>query len=149
MHALSALFLFGLAATAAGQNAVQTPQRLDADDGSDDILFIVKLQAKELKMEVVPSTNVEFPGTHRRTTVWLTERQNLPDKLQPGVTYRDIGMTLRISSRFENIEQIVREALGEVPSEASSAAQPISKVGSDTVVARRARRPARRIARRS
>ena len=48
-----------------------------------------------------------------------------PDKLEPGVTYRDIGMTLRISSRFENIDQIVREALGEppVPSTTSQAPQ--------------------------
>ena len=66
-------------------------------------------------MDIVPSPNVEFPGTHRRTTLWLTERKNLPEKLEPGVTYRDIGITLRISSRFENIDEIVREALGEAP----------------------------------
>lgn len=95
---------------AAGQ---QQPSPVDADDGRDDLIFTVRLTAKELKMEIVPSPTVVFPGTHRRTTLWLTERQNLPDKIEPGVTYRDIGITLRISSRFENIDQIVREALGE------------------------------------
>lgn len=94
---------------------------IDADNGRDDILFVVKLTAKELKMDVVPNTSVEFPGTKRRTTAWLTQRSNLPEKLEPGVTYRDIGMTLRISSRFENIDEIVREALGEPP-----AGQPVS-----------------------
>jgi hypothetical protein len=31
------------------------------------------------------------------------------------VTYRDIGITLRITSVFADIERIVAEALGEVP----------------------------------
>ena len=91
-----------------------SPSPIDKDDGKDDLLFVVKLTAKELKFDVVPSTNVEFPGTKKRSTFWLTERTNLPEKLEPGVTYRNIGITLRISSRFEDIEQIVREAFGEV-----------------------------------
>jgi len=35
--------------------------------------------------------------------------------VQPGVTYRDIGIRLTITSIFADIERIVAEALGEVP----------------------------------
>ena len=103
-----------LAAAASAQQPVPANTPIAQDDGKDDIFFVVKLTAKELKMDVVPDSKVEFPGTHARATVWFTDRKNLPETLQPGMTYRDIGMTLRISSRFENIEEIVREALGEV-----------------------------------
>src|SRR6476620_441062 len=99
------------ACAAFAQQPTPTPATPIDQDMGDDIFFVVKLTAKELKMDVVPNTQVEFPGTQRRTTAWLTERSNLPDKLEPGVTYRDIGITLRISSRFENIDEIVREAL--------------------------------------
>ena len=67
---------------------------IDTDDGKDDILLLVKVDAKELKMDVIPTSTVTFPGTKPRTTAWLTDRRNLPDKLEPGVTYRDIGITL-------------------------------------------------------
>jgi hypothetical protein len=132
---LGPLFVLSAAAAFAQQpapTASATP--IGADDGRDDILFVVKLTAKELKMDAAPSTNVEFPGTKRRTTAWLTERQNLPDKLEPGVTYRDIGMTLRISSRFENIDEIVREALGEPPASGLVSATAVPKVPEPVVL---------------
>ena len=55
------------------------------------------------------------PGRPERVTVWEAERENLPRPVQPGVTYRDIGITLRITSVFADIDRIVAEALGEVP----------------------------------
>lgn len=91
------------------------PDEFNSDTSKDDILILVNITAKELKFDAVPNTSVEFPGTRHRTTIWLTQRQNLPEKVEPGVTYRDIGMQLRISSRFADIERIVQEALGEVP----------------------------------
>jgi hypothetical protein len=92
----------------------------DPDAGKDEILILVNLTADSLKFDAVPNTTVEFPGTHRRTNVWVTDRQNLPDRVEPGVTYRNIGLQLRISTRFADIERIVREALGEVPPETPS-----------------------------
>jgi len=92
-----------------------TPKPAVVDDGRDDILILVHLTANELKFDAVPDPKVEFPGTHDRSTVWVTDRVNLPDKVEPGVTYRNIGINLRISSRFADIDRIVREALGEEP----------------------------------
>ncbi len=73
------------------------------------------MTARELRFEVVPNPTVEFPGQPKRETVWQAERQNLPTPVQPGVTYRDIGIRLVITSVFADIDRIVAEALGEVP----------------------------------
>ncbi len=105
---LAILAVYGLAQQPA---ASPTP----AAERGDDILILVNLTADELKFDVVREAKVEFPGTKDRSTVWITDRQNLPETLEPGVTYRNIGIQLRISSRFRDIEQIVREALGEAP----------------------------------
>lgn len=80
-----------------------------------DLAITATVTAKELLFEVVPNPTVEFPGRHKRDTVWDAERQNLPRVVEPGVTYRDIGVRLKIVSRFADIERIVAEALGEVP----------------------------------
>ena len=110
------VFILLLAALgAAAQQPTSTPNELNSDTSQDDILILVNLTAKELKFDAVPNTTVEFPGTRHRSTIWVTQRQNLPDKLEPGVTYRNIGIQLRISSRFADIERIVKEALGEIP----------------------------------
>lgn len=117
---LSVFFSFLLFLTAISASAQQpgpTPDQFDSDTSQDDVLILVNVTAKELRFDAVPNTTVEFPGKPRRTTIWLTQRQNLPEKVEPGVTYRDIGIQLRISSRFADIERIVQEALGEVPVE--------------------------------
>lgn len=82
---------------------------------SADVSITATVRARELTFEVVPNPTVEFPGRHKRDTVWEAERENLPPAVQPGVTYRDIGIRLKIVSRFSDIERIVAEALGEVP----------------------------------
>jgi hypothetical protein len=84
-------------------------------DESADILIKATVTAKELRFETVPNPTVEFPGKPRRDTVWDAERDNLPRPVEPGVTYRNIGIRLKIASRFADIERIVAEALGEVP----------------------------------
>ena len=80
-----------------------------------DLSITANVTARELKFEIVPNPVVEFPGRPRRETAWEAERTNLPRPVQPGVTYRDIGVRLKIVSVFADIERIVAEALGEVP----------------------------------
>jgi hypothetical protein len=87
----------------------------DASVESADVSITATVRARELTFEVVPNPTVEFPGRHKRDTVWEAVRENLPPAVQPGVTYRDIGIRLKIVSRFSDIERIVAEALGEVP----------------------------------
>ena len=80
-----------------------------------DLSITARVTADSLRFEKVPNTRVEFTGRPERQTVWEADRQNLPQEVRPGVTYRDIGITLRITSVFADIDRIVAEALGEVP----------------------------------
>ncbi len=90
----------------------ETPQ---VSEESADLAITATVTAKELRFDVVPNPTVEFPGNPKRDTVWDAERDNLPRPVEPGVTYRNIGIRLKIVSRFADIERIVAEALGEVP----------------------------------
>jgi hypothetical protein len=93
-----------------------TPQSSSTSTpATNDLEITANVTARELRFEVVPDPKVEFTGRPERDTVWEAERQNLPRPVQPGVTYRNIGIQLKISSRFADIDRIVAEALGEVP----------------------------------
>jgi hypothetical protein len=94
----------------AGQSQAQQPE------AEPDLSITARVTADSLRFEKVPNPRVEFTGQPRRETVWKSERENLPEQVQPGVTYRNIGITLRITSVFADIDRIVAEALGEVPS---------------------------------
>lgn len=95
---------------AAAQNTAR-----QASPDSADLAITATVTARELRFDVVPNPTVEFTGKPKRDTVWNAERQNLPRPVQPGVTYRDIGIRLTITSVFADIDRIVAEALGEVP----------------------------------
>lgn len=80
-----------------------------------DVSITGQVKARSLVFEVVPNPKVEFPGQPARDTVWEAVRENLPTPVEPGVTYRNIGIRLKITSVFRDIDRIVAEALGEVP----------------------------------
>ena len=89
--------------------------RNDPDVEAADIAIIANVTASELRFDVVPNPTVEFLDKSKNKTIWEAQRFNLPDKIEPGVTYRNIGIRLKITSRLADIERIVAEALGEVP----------------------------------
>ena len=92
-------------------------ERLPPDPSveSADIAITANVRARSLVFETVPTPTVTFPGSHTRDTVWEAKRENLPTPVEPGVTYRNIGIRLKITSVFRDIDRIVAEALGEVP----------------------------------
>ncbi|HEV2883977.1 MAG TPA: hypothetical protein VGW36_03915 [Pyrinomonadaceae bacterium] len=108
----------------------------DPDVENADIAITANVKARSLLFEVVPNPTVEFPGKPARNTIWEAKRENLPTPVEPGVTYRNIGIRLKITSVFSDIDRIVAEALGEVPmtddKPAGNAKQPstTSKAGS-------------------
>lgn len=98
------------------QNPTPTPGKetvTEADEENSDLVITANIRAKELRVEVVPTPTVKFPGNGQRQTVWEADRTNLPQTVEPGVVYRDIGIRLRIYSRFSEIQRIVLEALDE------------------------------------
>jgi hypothetical protein len=80
-----------------------------------DLAITATVTARELSFKVVPHPTVEFSGKPESQTASDAVRENLPSSVEPGVTYRNIGIRLKIVSRFADIERIVAEALGEVP----------------------------------
>lgn len=102
-----------------------------------DIAITAHVRARSLKFDAVPNATVVFSGQPDRDTVWEATRENLPTPVQPGVTYRDIGIRLKITSAFKDIDRIVAEALGEVPTETETAqiAEPSPKPAATARVA--------------
>jgi hypothetical protein len=124
---IAAAFLLSVAAHAAAQSP-QPEAKQEAQEAkpaaatqsppveeSADLSITANVTARELKFEVVPNPDVKFTGQPERKTVWEASRQNLPEQVQPGVTYRNIGIRLKIVSVFADIDRIVAEALGETP----------------------------------
>lgn len=106
------LFTTQVFAQNTNQNTSKETQT-EADEKNSDLVITATVRAKELKFEIVPTPTVKFTGNPPRQTVWEADRTNLPQTVEPGVTYRDIGIRLRIYSRFAEIQRIVIEALDE------------------------------------
>jgi hypothetical protein len=114
-----AFFLLFLSFSISAQtntNQTTTQTETEPDETNSDIVITATVKAKELKMEIVPTPKVEFPGTRERQTIWEADREDLPAQIQPGVVYKDIGVRLRIYSRFSEIQRIVIEAIDEINS---------------------------------
>jgi hypothetical protein len=83
------------------------------EEGSDaperpDIEITAEVKARELRFDEVPETEVHPPAQ--------TERKNLPEKVRPeheGITFRDIGVRLRIANELTVNEPDEWEELGE------------------------------------
>jgi len=68
-----------------------------------DIELTATVRWRELRFDEVGTPKVEFSGNPDNETVWRADRENLPMPVQPGVTYRDGGVRLVISSRFREL----------------------------------------------
>ena len=63
-----------------------------------DIALDADVKMSELYFEEVPEPEVDFRGSARRNSVWKSGRENLPDRVQEGVVYRDAEVRLRIAT---------------------------------------------------
>jgi hypothetical protein len=68
-----------------------------------DVEMGARVKAKRLRFKHVPETKVEFHGEPDIESDSGSERKNLPDEVEPGVTYRDVevrwGAGAKISRR--------------------------------------------------
>jgi len=69
-----------------------------------DIDFTAEVKARELRFGEVPDTEVRFWGNAEYDSVSDTERENLPEAVQRGVTYRNASVRLRIASELVGSE---------------------------------------------
>jgi hypothetical protein len=120
------LFFLGLAALpvsaqepAAAQDPPPAgPEQPSVDPDTADISITATVRAREVRFETKPQVKVEFFGQPERITEDRTERTNLPEEVQPGVTYRDVVVRLTIASVFADIDQAVAQILGVAPGSA-------------------------------
>ena len=71
-------------------------------DERPEVEFTARVRAEELRFREVPETRVSFRGHPERDSVSVTERENLPEEAEEGVTYRNVGVRLRIASRLSD-----------------------------------------------
>ena len=69
-----------------------------------DIEFTADVKASELRFEEVPETEVRFPGHPERESASGTDRENLPEEVEPGVTYRNPRVRLRIATALADAD---------------------------------------------
>jgi pyruvate/2-oxoglutarate dehydrogenase complex dihydrolipoamide acyltransferase (E2) component len=103
--------------------AAQEARGAVAGTGNPDIDFSASVKARELRFEEEPQTEVRFWGHPKRKSASANERQNLPEKVRQGVTYRDVRVHSRITS-----ELIATE---EEPYATTAARQKAEQVGVD------------------
>jgi hypothetical protein len=65
-----------------------------------DIEFTADVTAREMRVDEVPETEVRFRGRPERASVSGTERENLPEKVRRGVTYRNFHIRSRIATEL-------------------------------------------------
>ena len=70
------------------------------DEEIADVEVFTSVRADELRFGSVPETKVWFEGEPAERSSSRTERDNLPEEVEPGVTYRDVGVRWRARSRI-------------------------------------------------
>ena len=73
----------------------ENPERPDVEIGAS-------VSAKKLRFRRSPETEVEFSGDSDREAASGSERENLPDEVEPGVTYRDVKVRWRAAARIRD-----------------------------------------------
>ena len=68
------------------------PRRAD----QPDIELSARVTARKLRFDSVPETDVRYAGESSS----VSERENLPDQVEPGVTYRDVQVRWHSEARI-------------------------------------------------
>jgi len=66
-----------------------------------DVEIGAVVKAKSLRFERVPDVDVAFTGDEPREQVSGSERENLPDQVEPGVTYRNVRVRWRAAAKID------------------------------------------------
>jgi hypothetical protein len=70
-------------------------------DRKPDVEISASVRAKELRFERKPEVEIDIFGEPAVSGGSVTERENLPDELEPSKTYRDFSVRWRLAARLE------------------------------------------------
>jgi hypothetical protein len=68
--------------------------------GIPDIDLFTSVRAKKLRFETVPETQLRFDGEPAHDSQSKVERENLPEEVEPGVTYNDVRVRWSVQQRI-------------------------------------------------
>lgn len=71
-----------------------------SDEEVADVDVSTSVRARELRFGIVPETKVWFEGEPAQRHSSEVERENLPEEIEPGETYRDVGVRWRARGRI-------------------------------------------------
>jgi hypothetical protein len=71
-----------------------------SDEEVADVEVFTSVRADDLRFETVPETKVSFEGEPAERSSSKTKRENLPDEVEAGVTYRNIEVRWQARSRI-------------------------------------------------
>jgi hypothetical protein len=85
----------------AGEKRERRRDELQPDEVAD-VAISTSVRTRELRFGIVPETMVWFEGDPGERSSSTTERENLPDEVEPDVTYRDVRVRWRARSRIDH-----------------------------------------------
>jgi hypothetical protein len=113
---LMAAMLAALAGTPAAAQECALPgigaDSVGAPERRPDVLIVATVTAAELRFESEPRARLRVNGCELPASAYVTERTNLPDAVQPGVTYRDVRVGIEIRA-WLNVECIAALAAAD------------------------------------
>lgn len=113
---LMAAMLTALACASAAAQECALPgvgaDSVDAPERRPDVLIVATVTAAELRFESEPQARLRVNGCELPDAAYVTERTNLPDPVQPGVTYRDVRVGIEIRG-WLNVECIAALAAAD------------------------------------
>ncbi len=70
-------------------------------DREPDVEIAAAVRAEELRFECKPRVRVTVYADEPALAESFSERENLPDTVEPGVTYRNVALRWRVAARLE------------------------------------------------
>jgi hypothetical protein len=67
-----------------------------------DVEIAALVRADELRFECTPRVDVRVHADSPADAERVSDRENLPDEVEPGVTYRDIAVSWRVAARLSD-----------------------------------------------
>lgn len=71
-------------------------------DREPDVEIATRARADEVRFACKPEVRVRAYADAPATAESISERENLPDQVQPGVTYRNVSVRWRLAARLDD-----------------------------------------------
>ena len=71
-------------------------------DRTPDVEMAASVRADEVRIECKPRVAVRAHANRPATAERVSERDNLPDEIEPGVTYRNVWVRWRLAARLDD-----------------------------------------------